>query len=219
MSSPMAVDQELSDSDSSLDSASEELQDPHLDSLDLAQSTSTYGAKGPVSSSSLTISHTSVEIHSFSDSPVDSASVSLHSSSTVGVPPTLSLLEDDTESDSPFASLTRRISLAYVSSRTQGGAQGCKLSSLASSTVRSFCSHSPSSGILQQGVSPVEGDPGSPRSSSSARRPSFNFSSASSRPFHRGFRRPRPSLPSRLETLTAYYKKRGCSRIALQIFK
>ena len=82
---PMAVDQELSDSDSSLDSASEELQDPHLDSLDLAQSTS------------MTISHTSVEIHSFSDSPADSASVSLHSSSTVGVPPTLSLLEDDTE--------------------------------------------------------------------------------------------------------------------------
>ena len=88
MSSPMAVDQELSDSDSSLDSASEELQDPHLDSLDLAQSTSTStsGAKGPVLSSSMTISHTSVEIHSFSDSPVDSASVSFHSSSTVGVP-------------------------------------------------------------------------------------------------------------------------------------
>ena len=93
----MADDQERSDSDSSLDSASEELQDPHLDSLDLAQSTSTSGANGPVLTSSMVISHTSVEIHSFSDSPADSASVSLHSSSTVGVPPTLSLLEDDTE--------------------------------------------------------------------------------------------------------------------------
>ena len=93
------------------------------------------------------------------------------------------------------------------------------MSSVASAAVRSFCSHSPSSGIFQQKISPVEGSPGSPRPSGSTRSPSFNISSASSRPFHRGYRRPRPTLPSRLETLTSHYKKRGCSRIALQIFK
>ena len=97
MSSHLADDQELSDSDSSLDSALEELQDPHLDSPDLAQSTSTSGANGPVLTSSMVISHTSVEVHSFSDTTVDSAPVSLNSSSTVGAPPPLSLLEDDTE--------------------------------------------------------------------------------------------------------------------------
>ena len=62
MSSPIAVDQELSDSDSSLDSASEELQDPHLDSLDPVQSTSTSGANGPTLTSAMVISHTSVEV-------------------------------------------------------------------------------------------------------------------------------------------------------------
>ena len=93
----MADDQELSDSDSSLDSASEELQDPHLDSLDPVQSTSTSGANGPTLTSAMVISHTSVEVHSFSDTTADSAQVSLLSSSTIGAPPPLSLLEDDTE--------------------------------------------------------------------------------------------------------------------------
>ena len=97
MSSPMADDQELSDSDSSLDSASEELQDPHLDSLDLVQSTSTSGANGPTLTSAMVISHTSVEVHSFSDTTADSTQVSLLSSSTMGAPSPLSLLEDDTE--------------------------------------------------------------------------------------------------------------------------
>ena len=91
--------------------------------------------------------------------------------------------------------------MSYVTSRTRGGAQGCKLSSVATAAVRSF--RSPSS------ISHPSGSSG---------RPSFNILSPSARPFHRGYRRPRPSLPSRLETLTAHYKKRGCSRSALQIF-
>ena len=102
-----------------MDSASEEPQDPHLDSPDLTQSTSTSGTDSPISTSALIVSHTSVEVHSFSDPSADSTHAPLLSSNTSGASPPLSLLEDDTESDSPFAALTERISLDYVASRTR----------------------------------------------------------------------------------------------------
>ena len=219
MVSPHPCEQEFFDSDSSSDSSLEDFQDPQLDSPDPGQS-SLSGAFVPALGASIVVSQTTVEVHSFSDPSADSSPLSLCPSGSVGAPPPSAPLEDDTESDSPFASLTRRISLSYASFHTGlGGSQACRSSALASSTIRSFGIHSPSSDILQRGGSPAVGDPGSPRPSSSARRPPLSTPIARPRTFHRGFRRPRPSLPSRLETLTAYYKKRGCSRLALQIFK
>ena len=95
-SSPSSFhDLELSDSDSSLDSASEELQDPHLDSLALAQSTSTSGTIVPAPTTAMVISHTTVEVHSLSEPTVDPAHTSLPSSSTGGVSSPLPNVEDD----------------------------------------------------------------------------------------------------------------------------
>ena len=108
MSATKVDAQELSESDSSLDSASEEFQDPHLDSPDLTQSISTSGTDSPISTSALIVSHTSVEVHSVAVPSADSDHTSLSSSSSSGVPSPTSSSNNISESDSPFAALSLR---------------------------------------------------------------------------------------------------------------
>ena len=104
--------------------------------------------------------------------------------------------------ESPFSTLTMQVASNY-SIRPGKGVRGHRLSSLASAAIRSFrCSPPPPS-------SPAPSDP--PVSHLQASPP--RASSVHSRSRH-----PRPSLPSRMEILTAYYRRRGFSKPTINIF-
>ena len=106
-------------------------------------------------------------------------------------------------SESPFSTLTMQVGSSYSVSRASKSVQGCRLTSVASAAVRSFrCSPPPAA-------------PSAPSDSLVSR---LNVPSPRASPVHRRHRRPRPSLPSRMETLTAYYRRRGFSKPTINIF-
>ena len=223
MVSPYPCEQGPYSLDSSSDSSLEDIQDPHLDSRNTAQSPPVPGAAVPGLSNSLVVSQTTVEVHSISGPSADFSTLSPCPAGPAGAPPPSAPLEEDTDSDSSFASLSRRIRRVHSSfppsNPVLGSSQACRSSLLASSSIRSFSIHSPRLALLQGSDSSSAGDPVSSRSSRSFRRPSLPIPTVRSRASNRWSWRPRPSLPSRLETLTAHYQKQGCSRLALQIFK
>ena len=210
--------------DSSSDSSLEDSQDPDLDSLTPVQSPLPVpGASGPGLSNSFIVSQTPVEIHSPSGPSVVSSTLPPCPMGPARASPLPAPLEEGTESDTSFASLSRRLrqvhSIFPPSSSALRGTQACRPSFLASSSIRSFSVRSPRLPILQGSDSSSAGDFVPSRSTRSNRRPSLPLPTVRSRVSDRRSLRTRPSLPSRLETLTAHYLKRGFSRLALQIYK
>ena len=98
--------------DPCLDSAAEEFQDSHLDSQDQVQSS--VALEVNTSNSAMVISHTTVEVHSVAEPPEGFVHSSLPSSSPRGASLSLPYVDINTDSDSPFAALTKRISLSYI---------------------------------------------------------------------------------------------------------
>ena len=212
-------------SDSSSDSSAEDSQDPDLDSLTPVQSlTPATGASGPRLTDSLIISHTTVEVYSTLGPSMDTPTLSPCPTGPAGDSPSSSPLEEDTESDTSFASLNRRLKQVHSnfpsSSLVLKGTQAGRPSFLASSSIRSFSARSPRLPMLQGSDLSSAGDfvPSRPIRSTNIRR-SLPTSAVRSRIPDRRSSRTRPSLPSRLETLTNHYLKQGFSRIAIQIFK
>ena len=131
---------------------------------------------------------------------------------------------EGTESDASFAPLVRRLRQARTtlpsSNQILRGFQASRPRFLAFSSIRSFSARSPVLPILQGSDNSSAGDHVSSRPTRFINpRQSLPPSSVRFRVPDRRARRSMSSLPSRLETLTAHYIKRGFSQIALQIYK